>query len=262
MKEEDIKQLKAEIDIMAKLDHPNIVKLYEAYDTPKKTVLVLELVTGGELFKALVAKQSPYYEKDAMEILKNVLKGVEYMHSMGVCHRDLKPENLLIQGDDPRNVKITDFGLSKDFSLQPMVTSCGTASYAAPEVLMGKPYTSECDIWSVGVISFVLLSAEFPFYGKNETEIFRAILDYRYKFKPGLWDRNSDNAKDFIKQLFVPVDRRPNAEQCLQHIWFSGVNSKKKLISFSQKLSELIQVPLEVTQNSENNQESDHEENN
>jgi len=243
MKEEDIRQLKAEIDIMTRLDHPNIVRLYETFDIPPKlTVLILELVTGGELFQALIKRSTPYYERDAAEIMRNVMRGVEYMHSMGICHRDLKPENLLIQGDDPRNIKITDFGLSKDFSKAQMVTSCGTASYAAPEVLMSKPYTSYCDIWSCGVIGYVLLSAEYPFFGQTETEIFNSFFGSRYRFKEGVWDKISDRAKDFIRNIFVSVDQRMDAEQCLEHPWLNGEQeySHKKLTKFSQKLRNLI----------------------
>jgi len=208
---------------MAKLDHPNIVKLYEAYDTEKKTVLILELVTGGELFDALVNRSSPYYEKDAREIVLNILSGVQYMHSMGICHRDLKPENILINGDDPRNVKITDFGLSKDFSRGKLVTSCGTASYAAPEVLMNDPYTQECDIWSIGVVTFILLSAEFPFYGPDEKSIFQSILSMNFNFREEIWGKNkiSSEAKDFISKIFVKAKDRMTAAQCLEHPWFS-----------------------------------------
>jgi len=254
MKEEDIRQLKAEIDIMTRLDHPNIVRLYETFDIPPKlTVLILELVTGGELFQALIKRSTPYYERDAAEIMRNVMRGVEYMHSMGICHRDLKPENLLIQGDDPRNIKITDFGLSKDFSKAQMVTSCGTASYAAPEVLSGKHYTSYCDIWSCGVIGFVLLTAEFPFYGKTEAEIFKTIEDYRYDFKKEIWDRISNNAKDFISNIFVPPEQRMDAKQCLEHPWLQNqedTTKSRKISKFGHKLSRLVLVNNPVITNS------------
>jgi len=225
---------------MAKLDHPNIVKLYEAFDTPKRTVLILELVTGGELFEALVKRQTPYYERDAADIIRNVLRGVAYMNSMGVCHRDLKPENLLIQGDDPKNIKITDFGLSKDFTQNTLITSCGTASYAAPEVLLSSPYTSFCDVWSVGVITFILLSAEFPFHGRSEAEIFKAILSYRYCFRDGIWNHISSKAKDFIAKIFVESESRMSAEECLEHPWLSERDSEERVLSISGKLGDLF----------------------
>jgi len=173
--------------------------------------------------------------------MRSVFRGVQYMHAMGICHRDLKPENLLIKGDI---IKITDFGLSKDFSMGTMKTSCGTASYAAPEVLMSRPYTSECDVWSAGVITFILLSAEFPFFGSSEVEIFKSILEIKYRFKEGVWDRVSENAKDFIRRIFVLSEERMSAEQALEHPWLSGdpddTYGKKKIISFSKKLQDYV----------------------
>jgi len=237
LKEEALVRLKSEIDIMAKLDHPSIVKLYEAYDTKKLTVLILELITGGELFDALVNREGPYYEGDAKDIVLNIVRGVRYMHSMGICHRDLKPENiLLINSNDAKNIKITDFGLSKDFSRETLITSVGTASYAAPEVLLGRPYTPGCDVWSIGVIAFILLSAEFPFYGPDEPTVFRAILSMKYKFREDIWGDNkvSEEAKDFISKIFVGATKRLTAEQCLQHPWLMEKVKITKELSWSQ----------------------------
>jgi len=213
---------------MAKLHHPYIVEMYEAFDTPKYTYLVLELVTGGELLEELINRDKPYTEKEAMHYISQILKAVEYMHSMGVAHRDLKPENLLLDASK-QNVKISDFGLSKDFEKGgEMMTSCGTATYVAPEVLMATGYDPICDVWSVGVITYVLLSAHIPFDGQTENQVFQKILRAQFRFPSPMWDDISEEAKDFIRKIFV-VDpkKRMSVSDCLDHAWLNMENEEK-----------------------------------
>jgi calcium/calmodulin-dependent protein kinase I len=221
--------LEREISIMAKLHHPYIVEMFEAFDTPKYTYLVLELVTGGELLEELINRDKPYTEKEAMHYIRQILKAVEYMHSMGVAHRDLKPENLLLDASK-QNVKISDFGLSKDFEKAggEMMTSCGTATYVAPEVLMATGYDPICDVWSVGVITYVLLSAHIPFDGQTENQVFQKILRAQFRFPSPMWDDITEDAKDFIRKIFV-VDpkKRMTVSECLDHNWLNGENEEK-----------------------------------
>eukprot|EP01121_Diplochlamys_sp_Union-15-3_P022867 TRINITY_DN986_c0_g1_i2.p1 TRINITY_DN986_c0_g1~~TRINITY_DN986_c0_g1_i2.p1 ORF type:complete len:383 (-),score=83.69 TRINITY_DN986_c0_g1_i2:452-1600(-) len=153
--EEELQLLQREIDIMEKLTHKNIISLVETFDEPEHIYLVLELVTGGELFDQILARGS-YGERDAANIVKQILLAIQYMHSNGVAHRDLKPENLLCSGKNGEIIKVTDFGLSKDFGQDKLKTSCGTPDYVAPEVLKGQAYDSSVDIWSIGVISYIL----------------------------------------------------------------------------------------------------------
>jgi len=207
---------------MAKLHHPNIVELIEAFDTPKKTYLILEFVSGGELFDEIINRDKPYYESDAADLVTQVLRAISYMNSMGIAHRDLKPENLLL--DAEHNIKITDFGLSKDFSSDgKMITSCGTATYVAPEVLLGTGYDTQCDVWSVGVITYILLSAHIPFDGEDEAEMFERILSATYAFPSPMWDGISAEAKDFISKIFV-VDpkKRITVSDAMEHSWLAG----------------------------------------
>ena len=155
-----------EIKVLRKLRHPNIVRLLETFEDKNKVYLVMELVTGGELFDRIVEKGS-YTERDASALIKQILEAVDYMHTEGVVHRDLKPENLLYYcPDEDSKIMISDFGLSKMEDSGVMATACGTPGYVAPEVLAQKPYGKAVDVWSIGVIAYILLCGYPPFYGK------------------------------------------------------------------------------------------------
>lgn len=206
-----------------RLTHPNIVQLYETYEDKSKIYLVMELVTGGELFDRIVEKGS-YTEKDASDLIRQILEAVDYMHEQGVVHRDLKPENLLFYSpDDDSKIMISDFGLSKMEDSGIMATACGTPGYVAPEVLAQRPYGKAVDIWSIGVISYILLCGYPPFYDENDANLFAQILKGEFEFDSPYWDDISDSAKDFIRHLMcVSVEKRFTCKQALAHPWISG----------------------------------------
>jgi len=212
--------LEREIDIMQKLQHPNIIQLVEVVDTADTLYLVLEFASGGELFDAIVNKGS-YSETEAAKIVKQIIAAMAYVHSHGIAHRDLKPENLLLSVEDAADIiKIADFGLSKDFGAEQMATSCGTPDYVAPEVLQGEVYDSAVDIWSIGVITYVLLCGFPPFYGETQKELFENIMKGNYDFPDPEWTGVSEDAKTFIRRmLVVDPEKRLNAEQCLNEKW-------------------------------------------
>jgi len=225
--EEEVALLHREIDIMRKLKHPHIIALHDVFEDSERIYLVLELVTGGELFDQIVSR-GVYSERDAASVIHQILEAVGYMHSNGIAHRDLKPENLLCGGPDGRQIKVTDFGLSKDFGKGNLRTSCGTPDYVAPEVLKGQTYDNSVDIWSIGVICYILLCGFPPFYGKNDQQIFEKILKANYDFPSPDWDEITDDAKEFIQAILVlePTER-PTAADCLQAPWIvSQVPSK------------------------------------
>jgi len=221
---DEISLLKREIDIMKKLKHSNIIGLEDCYEDEETIYLVLELATGGELFDQIVSRGS-YSERDAANIIRQILEAVGKMHAEGIAHRDLKPENLLVTGENNEIIKISDFGLSKDFGKENLRTSCGTPDYVAPEVLKGSTYDSAVDIWSIGVITYILLCGFPPFYGSTEQQIFNKILRAEYDFPSPDWDGVSEEAKGFIKALLVlnPNDR-PTAEECLQSPWITSAS--------------------------------------
>ncbi|KAG7172446.1 Calcium/calmodulin-dependent protein kinase type 1-like [Homarus americanus] len=146
------------------------------------------------------------------------------MHDQGVVHRDLKPENLLyFSQDEDSKIMISDFGLSKMEDSGIMATACGTPGYVAPEVLAQKPYGKAVDVWSIGVIAYILLCGYPPFYDENDANLFAQILKGEFEFDSPYWDEISDSAKDFIRQLMcVDVEKRYTCKQSLNHPWISG----------------------------------------
>jgi len=235
LKKEELQLLSREINIMKKLQHKNIVQLFDIYETVSDLFLVLEFVPGGELFDQIVERGS-YSEHDAAALVRQILEGIDYMHKHGVVHRDLKPENLLCSNPSSATssiIKIADFGLSKDLETGNLQTSCGTPSYVAPEVLMGGQYDSEVDIWSIGVITYVLLCGFTPFYGDNQRQLFERILHAQFDFPAPEWDDITPAAKDFVKKLLVvnPAQRL-TAGQALSHQWIQETAPKRALKSF------------------------------
>lgn len=156
-----------------------------------------------------------YTEKDAAHLIRQVLEAVDYMHQQGVVHRDLKPENLLYYSpDSDSKIMISDFGLSKMEDGGIMATACGTPGYVAPEVLAQKPYGKAIDVWSIGVISYILLCGYPPFYDENDVNLFAQILKGEFEFESPYWDEISDAAKDFIRNLIcVNVEKRYTCRQ-------------------------------------------------
>jgi len=222
--------LENEIRVLKRLKHPNIVALQEVFEDKTKVFLVMELVTGGELFDRIVEKGS-YSEKDAADLIKQVLSAVAYMHEEGVVHRDLKPENLLYYSPDADSkIMISDFGLSKMEESGVMATACGTPGYVAPEVLAQKPYGKAVDVWSIGVISYILLCGYPPFYDENDANLFAQILKGEFEFDSPYWDDISEEAKDFIRSLMcVNVENRLTCQTALEHSWITGKQSEKNI---------------------------------
>ncbi|KAN0037386.1 hypothetical protein ACTFIV_002731 [Dictyostelium citrinum] len=224
VKKKHIEQLRREIDIMKKVKHENVLSLKEIFESDTHLTLVMELVTGGELFYKIVERGS-FTEKGARNVVRQVCAGVEYLHSQGIAHRDLKPENLLCNGEgEDMTIKIADFGLSKIFGTgEALETSCGTPDYVAPEVLTGGSYDNAVDMWSIGVITYILLCGFPPFYASSQNLLFEKILTADYDFPEPEWTHVSEHAKAFIRNLIVKdPDQRHTAKQCLEDLWLSG----------------------------------------
>uniref|UniRef100_H2YPJ9 Protein kinase domain-containing protein n=1 Tax=Ciona savignyi TaxID=51511 RepID=H2YPJ9_CIOSA len=206
------------------LKHRNIVELIEIYDNPSHIYLVMQLVSGGELFDRIVEKGS-YTEKDASHLISQVLDAIAYLHSKDIVHRDLKPENLLYHSPaEDSKIMISDFGLSKlEVEGQMLKTACGTPGYVAPEVLQHKPYGKEVDVWSIGVIAYILLCGYPPFYDESDQKLFEQIMKAEYEFDSPYWDDISQSAKSFIGQLMHKhPHQRYTCKQALSDPWIAG----------------------------------------
>eukprot|EP00033_Pygsuia_biforma_P000655 GCRY01000770.1.p1 GENE.GCRY01000770.1~~GCRY01000770.1.p1 ORF type:complete len:310 (-),score=24.75 GCRY01000770.1:321-1250(-) len=227
IKKEDIKDahhmIKTEVDILTRVSHNSIIKLYEIFENADKICLVMELVLGGELFDKVV-ELGNYTEHDAAILMKKLLSAVSYLHDMGIVHRDLKPENLLLEtSDDITSIRVTDFGLSRVAGKQyVLMTACGTPGYVAPEVLQCEGYGQAVDLWACGVILYILLSGMPPFYSNNTATLFNQIMSADYDFDDPIWVPVSQEAKDLVASLLqVDPSNRLTAKQALQHPWIS-----------------------------------------
>mmetsp|Transcript_19590 Transcript_19590/g.36688 ORF Transcript_19590/g.36688 Transcript_19590/m.36688 type:complete len:498 (+) Transcript_19590:98-1591(+) len=225
----DAKRFEDEVAIQQMLDHPNIVKLFEVFKDAKRVYLVMELCTGGELFDRILEEAerkgegSAFDERGAANYMQQILGAMRYLHDNCFVHRDIKPENFLLQNRTRESpIKVIDFGLAKKFDKTkdpPMKTKAGTPYYVAPQVLMGS-YDEKCDIWSCGVIAYILLCGYPPFYGDKDEDILRRVRRGDFEFPSPDWDEISAPGKDIIEKMLtmVPEDR-PTAGEILEHRW-------------------------------------------
>eukprot|EP01055_Gregarina_sp_Pseudo9_P005698 Gregarina_sp_Pseudo_9__5697@NODE_815_length_2174_cov_11_253396_g766_i0_p1_GENE_NODE_815_length_2174_cov_11_253396_g766_i0NODE_815_length_2174_cov_11_253396_g766_i0_p1_ORF_typecomplete_len604_score87_23Pkinase/PF00069_25/2e78Pkinase_Tyr/PF07714_17/1_1e43EFhand_7/PF13499_6/8_7e12EFhand_7/PF13499_6/1_7e16EFhand_8/PF13833_6/6_6e06EFhand_8/PF13833_6/1_7e05EFhand_8/PF13833_6/1_3e08EFhand_11/PF08976_11/2_8e05EFhand_11/PF08976_11/5_7e11EFhand_1/PF00036_32/4_2e03EFhand_1/PF00036_32/9_2e05EFhand_1/PF00036 len=223
---ENVTRLKREILIMKSLDHPNIIRLFEVYEDEKHLYLIMELCTGGELFDRII-KSGHLSERYAATIMRQVFSAVAYCHSLNIMHRDLKPENLLFADPSPISpLKVIDWGFAAQCAKNHRFSSVvGTPYYVAPEVLYGN-YNKLCDLWSAGVILYILLSGYPPFHGKDNREILEKVKTGNYNFDTRAWRRVSDYAKDLVRRLLTyDPRRRLTAQEALQHPWIQFYNA-------------------------------------
>ncbi|XP_036447555.1 calcium/calmodulin-dependent protein kinase type 1D-like isoform X2 [Colossoma macropomum] len=221
--------LENEIAVLRRIKHENVVGLEDFYESRTHYYLVMQLVSGGELFDRILDR-GMYSEKDASLVIRQVLEAVNYLHKNGIVHRDLKPENLLYYSQDENSkIMISDFGLSKMEDNGIMSTACGTPGYVAPEVLAQKPYSKAVDCWSIGVITYILLCGYPPFYEETETRLFSKIMKAQYEFDSPFWDDISESAKDFIRNMMQKNPKlRYTSDQALRHPWIIGKTARSQ----------------------------------
>ena len=227
---EDEQEILNEINILRTMDHPNVLKIFEFYSDKESYSIVTELCPGGELFQDII-DNGPFNEEYTAYVMYQIFSAINYCHNMNIIHRDLKPENILIVGKNKKNypsVKICDFGTAKIVEKGKVERKLvGSSYYIAPEVLK-RHYNQKCDLWSCGVIMYILLSARPPFNGEDDYAIMDNVATGKYDLTRAPFDKVSDSAKDLIKKLLVKdVDKRINAEQALSHPWFKENKSKE-----------------------------------
>mmetsp|Transcript_8381 Transcript_8381/g.20776 ORF Transcript_8381/g.20776 Transcript_8381/m.20776 type:complete len:513 (+) Transcript_8381:89-1627(+) len=256
----NLKGLRQEIEVMKMTDHPNIVKLYETYEDSARIYLVMECCEGGELFdKVLEAKR--FDERQTAICMRQLLRAVRYLHDMQMVHRDLKPENLIFVKKKPVDrtpMKVIDFGLAQKVEEGvPLTSQKGSQYYIAPEVLK-RSYGLECDMWSCGVIMFILLSGYPPFYGADEDSTYVEIKKGTLKFRSDYWAHISQAAKDLIaKMCQKDVNARIVAKQAVDDPWiqqyskspncdFTAADLERLCSFFAPTRTRLAQTAYEV----------------
>lgn len=216
----NIESLLKDVEILKTLDHPNIIKVYEYFQDEAAIYIVTDLCSGGELFEHIL-KEKNFSEKKAAILMRQILSAISYCHDRKLVHCDLKPENIMFESLSSENtVKIIDFGNSSFCEGdQKLSNRFGSVYYVAPEVLKSS-YNEKCDIWSLGVILYLILSGKPPFNGANDQLILKKVYDGKYSMDGPEWESISPEAKDLIKQMLTYDEtKRVSAKKCLEHKW-------------------------------------------
>lgn len=236
----DERLLLNEVKILRSLDHPNILRCFEMYEDRLKYYLITELCEGGELFNRIVQLRH-FSEMQAAEVMSQLLSTIAYCHSKNVTHRDIKPENLLLEDrSSALNIKVADFGSSIIMDATKKMSGCfGSAYYLAPEVLAGS-YNEKCDVWSCGVILYIMLTGRPPYTGRTESEIIRQVRNSPLKIVPEQLHLLSGDAIDILQRLLtVDVSKRISAADSLQHPWITNYKRYKDAPNLTSALEAL-----------------------
>ncbi|KAI5934309.1 Myosin light chain kinase 2, skeletal/cardiac muscle [Manis javanica] len=226
----DKEMVMLEIEVMNQLNHRNLIQLYAAIETSHEIVLFMEYIEGGELFERIVDEDYQLTEVDTMVFVRQICDGILFMHKMRVLHLDLKPENILCVNTTGHMVKIIDFGLARRYNPnEKLKVNFGTPEFLSPEVVNYDQISDKTDMWSMGVITYMLLSGLSPFLGDDDTETLNNVLSANWYFDEETFEAVSDEAKDFVSKLIVKDQRvRMNAAQCLAHPWLNNLAEKAK----------------------------------
>ncbi|XP_046691869.1 myosin light chain kinase family member 4 [Silurus meridionalis] len=215
--------VKSEIEVMNQLNHTSLIQLYSAYESRNDITLVMEYVEGGELFDRIIDENYNLTELDTVLLIRQITEGLQYMHKMYILHLDLKPENILCVSRETNKIKIIDFGLARRYKpREKLRVNFGTPEFLAPEVINYEFVSFPTDMWSLGVITYMLLSSLSPFLGDDDNETLNNILECKWNFEEAEFADISDEAKDFISCLLVKSKSwRMSASQSLKHPWLS-----------------------------------------
>ncbi|XP_040340652.1 myosin light chain kinase, smooth muscle isoform X5 [Herpailurus yagouaroundi] len=213
--------IRQEISIMNCLHHPKLVQCVDAFEEKANIVMVLEIVSGGELFERIIDEDFELTERECIQYMRQISEGVEYIHKQGIVHLDLKPENIMCVNKTGTRIKLIDFGLARKLeNAGSLKVLFGTPEFVAPEVINYEPIGYATDMWSIGVICYILVSGLSPFMGDNDNETLANVTSATWDFDDEAFDEISDDAKDFISNLLKKdMKNRLNCTECLQHPW-------------------------------------------
>ncbi|XP_027522097.1 myosin light chain kinase family member 4 isoform X2 [Corapipo altera] len=236
-------EVKNEINVMNQLNHVNLIQLYDAFESKNDIVLVMEYVEGGELFDRIIDENYNLTEMDTISFIKQICKGIQYMHQMYILHLDLKPENILCVNREANQIKIIDFGLARRYKpREKLRVNFGTPEFLAPEVVNYEFVSFPTDMWSLGVIAYMLLSGLSPFLGDDDNETLNNILACNWDFEEEEFRSVSDEAKDFISKLLIKEKCwRLSATAALKHPWLTDHELHYRL---QKKAKGVSQAPL------------------
>ncbi|XP_019378118.1 PREDICTED: myosin light chain kinase, smooth muscle isoform X2 [Gavialis gangeticus] len=217
----DKENIRQEISIMNCLHHPKLVQCVDAFEEKANIVMVLEIVSGGELFERIIDEDFELTERECIKYMKQISEGVQYIHKQGIVHLDLKPENIMCVNKTGTSIKLIDFGLARRLETAgSLKVLFGTPEFVAPEVINYEPIGYATDMWSIGVICYILVSGLSPFMGDNDNETLANVTSATWDFDDEAFDEISDDAKDFISSLLKKdMKTRLDCTQCLQHPW-------------------------------------------
>ncbi len=247
LQDDDRKFLK-EIQILIQIDHPNIIKIYEYFHDETYFYIITEFVSGGELYDT-ISKWKNFNEDKAAYIMRQLLSAVNYLHSYNIVHRDLKPENMMVEktskskdksSNDMINIKLIDFGTCNFFDGKTKLSlKVGTPYYIAPEVLR-KSYNEKCDLWSCGVILYILLCGYPPFSGDTTEEIIEAVMSGKFSMEGSEWKKISNSAKDLVTKLLeIKQDKRLTAQESINHKW---IQEKHEILDQKDKVDDNVWI--------------------
>ncbi|XP_059357541.1 death-associated protein kinase 3 [Carassius carassius] len=234
-------EIEREVNILREIQHSNIITLHDIFENKTDVILILELVSGGELFDFLAEKES-LTEEEATQFLKQILDGVHYLHSKRIAHFDLKPENIMLLDKNVPNprIKLIDFGIAHQIKDgNEFKNIFGTPEFVAPEIVNYEPLGLEADMWSIGVITYILLSGASPFLGETKQETLTNISGVNYDFDEEYFSNTSELAKDFIRRLLVKdPKKRMTIEDSLQHPWIKVIKRRNVRPEESERKTE------------------------
>uniref|UniRef100_A0A8C3P400 Myosin light chain kinase 3 n=1 Tax=Cyanoderma ruficeps TaxID=181631 RepID=A0A8C3P400_9PASS len=236
-------EVKNEINIMNQLNHVNLIQLYDAFEAKNNITLIMEYLDGGELFDRITDENYHLTELDAILFTKQICEGVHYLHQHYILHLDLKPENILCVNHTGNQIKIIDFGLARRYKpCEKLKVNFGTPEFLAPEVVNYDFVSFPTDMWSVGVITYMLLSGLSPFLGETDAETMNYVVNCSWDFDAEAFEQLSEDAKDFISRLLVKEKScRMSAAQCLRHEWLSDLPAKAQKSKLRLKSQLLLQ---------------------
>ena len=250
--------LAREIRLLREIKHSSIIQLVDVFEDAEHLHLVTDLCEGGELFDKIVENLSNevsdtpcFAEDEAARIIRQLLEAVSYMHRNNIVHRDIKPENIIFKTtEEGSSIKVVDFGLARKHYERlepPMATITGTPYYIAPEVLR-RSYDKSCDLWSVGVVAYILLAGYPPFNGESNSETHRAVLRGRYHFAKEEWSCISSEARDFVRRLLrMDPRQRMTVEEALTHPWIVRQASVDEGLEFDLFLADAALKDMRVS---------------